>query len=158
MDLDRYASDRLTRSERRTTNQAPRSTYRSDEPSPVPEPPNERDTRDASGSAYPGTLVEVTDVFQPLPRKALDAFAGRLQAAPRFVLLIPIEAGNLEQAVNLAVLLGRSLRHMPEMRARDELVMDVQAETFHDAFCDLVLPGNLDCLRQAGHPGKCEAL
>jgi hypothetical protein len=72
--------------------------------------------------------------------------------------LIPIESGNLEEAVSLAVLLGRSLRHMPEMRARDELVMDVQAETFHDAFCDLVLPGNLDCSRQAGHPGRCEAL
>ncbi|MBE1485212.1 hypothetical protein [Plantactinospora soyae] len=158
MDLDRYAPDRPTRSERRTANQAPRSIYRRDEHSPVSGPPNARGTRDASGGASPGTLIEVTDVFEPLPRKALDAFAGRVRPAPRFVLLIPIEAGNLEEAVNLAVLLGRSLRYMPEMRARDELVMDVQAETFHDAFCDLVLPGNLDCTRQARHPGGCEAL
>ncbi|GAB3809160.1 hypothetical protein [Micromonospora zhanjiangensis] len=69
-----------------------------------------------------------------------------------------MEAASLDQAVNLGVILGRSLRHIPELRARDELVMDLPTETLHGVFCDRVLPGGPECFRPTGHPGLCEAL
>jgi hypothetical protein len=69
-----------------------------------------------------------------------------------------MEAGSLDGAVSLAVILGRSLRHLPELKARDELVLDVESEKLYQTFCDRILPGNLDCSRAAKHPGRCEAL
>ena len=146
MDLDRYIQGRLTGRERRPANRGPESGYRRDGRSPVPL------LLAASG-------IDPTAVFQPLPRKAVDAFAGRPERpTPRFVLLLPMQADNLDQAVNLAVLLGRSLRYMPELEARDELVMDLHTETLHEAFCDRILPGDQECSRPGGHPGSCEAL
>ncbi|MDG4834029.1 hypothetical protein O7627_32695 [Solwaraspora sp. WMMD1047] len=95
-------------------------------------------------------------VFRPLPRDAVAAFTGLTPTTPRFVILLPTETTDLWKTLNLAVVLGRSLRHVPDLRPRDELVLDVESNTYHHAFCDLVLPGNLDCLRPCGHDGRCQ--
>lgn len=99
------------------------------------------------------------EVFRPLPREVVRAFLNQPRpTAPRFVILLPVEAGLLWEAINLAVALGQSLGHMPELRAREELVLDVEAGTYHHAFCDLLSPGAIECARPCGHDGPCQAL
>lgn len=99
------------------------------------------------------------EVARPLPREVIHAFLNQPRpTAPRFVILLPVEATLLWEAINLAVVLGQSLGHMPELRARDELVLDVEAGTYHHAFCDLLSPGAIECDRPCGHDGPCQAL
>jgi len=103
--------------------------------------------------------VEQGEVFRPLPREVVRAFLNQPRpTAPRFVILLPVEAGLLWEAINLAVVLGQSLGHMPELRARDELVLDVEAGTYHHAFCDLLSPAAIECARPCGHDGPCAEL
>ncbi|MDG4794460.1 hypothetical protein [Micromonospora sp. WMMD1082] len=130
--LDAYVQQRLSPRERRPANMAPANAYH----------PLDSDT-----------------VFRPLPRDAVHAFTGRhAAAANRFAILLPTEATDLHKAVNLAVILGRSLHYLPEFIARDELVIDLADNTSHLAFCDLIMPGEVNCSRTHGHPGRCEKL
>nr|MDT0660005.1 hypothetical protein [Micromonospora sp. DSM 115978] len=95
-------------------------------------------------------------VFRPLPRDAVAAFTGLAATTPRYVILLPTGTTNLWKTMNLAVVLGRSLRHVPDLRPRDELVLDVEANTYHHAFCDLTSPCDLACARPCGHDGPCQ--
>lgn len=99
------------------------------------------------------------ETFRPVPRDLVRAFLDQpTSSAPRFVILLPVEASSLWDAMDLAVVLGQSLAHMPELRARDELVLDVAAGTYHHVFCDLGSAGGIECVRPCGHDGPCATL
>jgi len=146
MQLNKGQSPRISRQDRRPPNRGPGfSPYR-------------LTARNPTFSLLRGT-ANLSEVFRPLPRDVVRAFLDQpTPTPPRFVILLPVEAPALWEAINLAVILGQSLRHMPELRSRDELVLDVQAGTYHHVFCDLLSPGGIECFRPNGHDGPCAPL
>lgn len=149
MEFNNQGARHVTEREASGRNQTPGGAYRRiARRSLLPDPPAPLVRSDPNQAA----------VFRPLPRDVVRAFTGKTAPPPRFVILLPVDASDLWKAMNLAVVLGRSLRYLPEVRARDELVLNVETESYHHAFCDLVLPGDLECSKPCGHDGDCEAL
>jgi hypothetical protein len=101
-------------------------------------------------------LNQRADIFAPLPRAAVEVFAGRDGEVPRFVVHLPVITADLAGALNLAAALARSLAFMPEIDAGETTVSDEDDRSSrHRVFCDRLLSDRRRCALRADHDVPC---
>ncbi|KWV29726.1 hypothetical protein [Micromonospora rifamycinica] len=76
---------------------------------------------------------------------------------PRFVLHLPVTAGDREQASRFAYALARSLALVPGVEVAGATVSAEDAQHVRRwVFCDRMLPGRRRCRARADHDGPCD--
>lgn len=75
---------------------------------------------------------------------------------PRFVIHLPVVAGDLTRAKRLAAALARSLAFIPEIDVGETTVSEEDHQGVrHRVFCDRLLPDGRRCARRKDHDGGC---